>query len=96
MKNVYVICERASGAFSPTGTAVKERLSYNSTFIDIATDERVVFTYDLTRLTRTEQYAYLAYTADGQQDIAHLKGSTTLQLNALAAALTKTLRNARE
>jgi uncharacterized protein YndB with AHSA1/START domain len=109
--------ERASGIFAPMGTEVTERLSYNSTFIDIATDERLVFTYDVTldairrwtslvtielaalsdlegdgdgtRLTRTEQYAYLAYAADGQQDIAHLKGSTTLHLNALAAALAK-------
>jgi uncharacterized protein YndB with AHSA1/START domain len=40
-----------------------------------------------TRLTHTEQYSYLSYTADGQQDVAHLKGSTRLQLNALAAAL---------
>jgi uncharacterized protein YndB with AHSA1/START domain len=44
---------------------------------------------DGTRLTRTEQYAYLAYAADGQQDVAHLKGSAALHLNALAAALTK-------
>jgi ferric-dicitrate binding protein FerR (iron transport regulator) len=40
-----------------------------------------------TRLTHTEQYAYLAYTADGQQDVAHLQDGTRLQLNALAAAL---------
>lgn len=104
--------ERASGTFAPMGTKAKERLRYNSTFIDIATNERVVFTYDFTldgvrrwtslvtvelaaigdgtHLTRTEQYAYLAYTADGEQDIAHLKGSTTLHLNALAAALATT------
>ena len=43
-----------------------------------------------TRLIRTEQYAYLAYAADGRQDIAHLKGSAGLQLNGLEAALTKT------
>jgi uncharacterized protein YndB with AHSA1/START domain len=40
-----------------------------------------------TRLRHTEQYAYLAYAGDGSQDIAHLKGSMNLQLNALAAAL---------
>jgi uncharacterized protein YndB with AHSA1/START domain len=40
-----------------------------------------------TRLRHTEQYAYLAYAGDGAQDIAHLKGSMPLQLNALAAAL---------
>ena len=40
-----------------------------------------------TRLRHTEQYAYLAYPGDGSQDIAHLKGSMNLQLNALAAAL---------
>ena len=31
--------------------------------------------------------SYLAYAGDGAQDIAHLKGSTGLQLNGLAAAL---------
>ena len=40
-----------------------------------------------TRLRHTEQYVYLAYSGDGAQDIAHLKGSMNLQLNALAAAL---------
>ena len=40
-----------------------------------------------TRLRHTEQYAFLAYTADGADDTAHLKGGTRLQLNALAAAL---------
>jgi uncharacterized protein YndB with AHSA1/START domain len=40
-----------------------------------------------TRLRHTEQYGYLAYTGDGAQDVAHLKGSLNLQLNALAAAL---------
>jgi uncharacterized protein YndB with AHSA1/START domain len=43
---------------------------------------------DGTRLRHTEQYAYLAYTGDGAQDIAHLKGSMNLQMNALASALT--------
>lgn len=40
-----------------------------------------------TRLRHTEQYAYLAYPGDGAQDVAHLKGSMNLQLNALAVAL---------
>jgi uncharacterized protein YndB with AHSA1/START domain len=40
-----------------------------------------------TRLRHTEQYGFLAYAGDGAQDVAHLKGSTNLQLNALAAAL---------
>jgi len=43
-----------------------------------------------TRLRHTEQYAFLAYTADGSDDTAHLRGGTRLQLNALAAALTRT------
>jgi uncharacterized protein YndB with AHSA1/START domain len=43
-----------------------------------------------TRLRHTEQYVYLAYAGDGAQDIAHLKGSMNLQLNALAAALNAT------
>ena len=43
-----------------------------------------------TRLRHTEQYAFLAYTDDGAQDLAHLKGSTNLQLNGLAAALDTT------
>jgi uncharacterized protein YndB with AHSA1/START domain len=40
-----------------------------------------------TRLRHTEQFVLLAYAGDGAQDIAHLKGSTGLQLNGLAAAL---------
>jgi uncharacterized protein YndB with AHSA1/START domain len=40
-----------------------------------------------TRLRHTEQYVFLAYTADGADDTAHLEGGTRLQLNALAAAL---------
>jgi len=40
-----------------------------------------------TRLTHTEQYAYLAYSGEGEHDVAHLKGSTRLQVNALAVAL---------
>lgn len=43
-----------------------------------------------TRLRHTEQYAYLAYTGDGSQDVAHLRGSMNLQLNALSAALAAT------
>ena len=45
---------------------------------------------DGTRLRHTEQYAYLAYAGDGTQDIAHLKGSMPLQLNALEVALNAT------
>jgi uncharacterized protein YndB with AHSA1/START domain len=45
---------------------------------------------DGTRLRHTEQYAYLAYAGDGTRDIAHLKGSMPLQLNALAVALSAT------
>jgi uncharacterized protein YndB with AHSA1/START domain len=37
-----------------------------------------------THMSRTEQYAFLIYTGDGRQDIAHLKGSARLQLNGLA------------
>lgn len=40
-----------------------------------------------TRLRHCEQYVFLAYSEDGAQDVAHLKGSTQLQLNGLAAAL---------
>jgi uncharacterized protein YndB with AHSA1/START domain len=40
-----------------------------------------------TSLRHTEHYVFLAYTADGAHDTAHLKGGTRLQLNALAAAL---------
>jgi hypothetical protein len=38
-------------------------------------------------LRHTEHYVFLAYTADGAHDTAHLEGGTRLQLNALAAAL---------
>jgi hypothetical protein len=34
-----------------------------------------------------EQFAFLNYTGDGQQDVAHLRGSTRLQLNAMAVAM---------
>lgn len=47
----------------------------------------LVATADGTSLTHTEQYAFLAWTGDGHQDIAHLKGGTRLQLNGLAAAV---------
>lgn len=47
---------------------------------------------DGTRLRHTEQYAYLTYTGDGAQDVAHLKGSLNLQLNALSAALCRRLQ----
>jgi len=40
-----------------------------------------------TRLRHTEHYVYLSYSGDGAQDVAHLEGSTRLQLNGLAAAL---------
>lgn len=40
-----------------------------------------------TRLRHCEQYVFLAYSADGAQDVAHLAGSTRLQLNGLAAIL---------
>ncbi len=43
-----------------------------------------------TRLRHTEQYAFLAYDGDGAQDVAHLKGSMPLQLNALEVALNAT------
>jgi uncharacterized protein YndB with AHSA1/START domain len=43
-----------------------------------------------TLLRRTEQYVFLAYTDDGAHDVAHLRGSSNLQLNALAAALADT------
>jgi uncharacterized protein YndB with AHSA1/START domain len=42
-----------------------------------------------TRLRHTEQYAYLAY-SDAAREIAHLKGSTALQLNGLASVLRET------
>lgn len=40
-----------------------------------------------TSLRHTEQYAFLAYTGEGAQDIAHLKGGIRLQFNGLAAVL---------
>ena len=44
----------------------------------------------VTRLRHSEQYVFLAYDGDGAQDVAHLKGSTQLQLNGLTAALDAT------
>lgn len=43
-----------------------------------------------TRLRHCEQYVFLAYSEDGAHDVAHLAGSTRLQLNGLAAALDAT------
>jgi len=38
-----------------------------------------------TRVTHTEQYTFLAWNGDGGHDQAHLRGSTQLAFNALAA-----------
>ena len=38
-----------------------------------------------TRVTHTEQYTFLTWTDDGAHDQAHLRGSTQLSFNALAA-----------
>jgi hypothetical protein len=38
-----------------------------------------------TRVTHTEQYTFLAWADDGAHDQAHLRGSTRLSFNALAA-----------
>jgi uncharacterized protein YndB with AHSA1/START domain len=38
-----------------------------------------------TRVTHTEQYTFLAWSEDGAHDQAHLRGSTRLSFNALAA-----------
>ena len=40
-----------------------------------------------THLRHTEHYVFLAWTGDGRNDVAHLKGGTRLQLNGLLAAL---------
>jgi uncharacterized protein YndB with AHSA1/START domain len=40
-----------------------------------------------TTVTWTELYIFLAFTGDGTEDRAHLRGSTPLAFNALAAAL---------
>jgi uncharacterized protein YndB with AHSA1/START domain len=40
-----------------------------------------------TRLDWTEQVAFLAYTGNGDTDLAHLRGATRLRLNGLDAAL---------
>jgi uncharacterized protein YndB with AHSA1/START domain len=42
---------------------------------------------DGTRLTYTEQYVLVAFTADGRDDIAEREGGTRLQLNALGFAV---------
>lgn len=43
---------------------------------------------DGTLLRHTEQYAFLAVTGAGDDDVAHLRGGTQLQLNGLLAMLT--------
>jgi len=40
-----------------------------------------------TRVTHTEQYAFLEFTGDGGRDVAHLHSGVRLQLNGLAAVL---------
>ena len=42
---------------------------------------------DDTRITHHEQYAFLAVTGDGADDVAHLRGGVQLQLNRLQAVL---------
>ena len=40
---------------------------------------------DATRISHTEQYTFLAWAGDGAHDQAHLRGSTQLAFNGLAA-----------
>ena len=42
-----------------------------------------------TRVTHTEQYTFLAWAGDGAHNQAHLRGSTQLSFNALAALVEK-------
>lgn len=104
---------RVGGEETATGVFVsldqREQIEYRSQFLDIVTDERIVFAYqgivdgirrvvslvtvellpdaDGTLLRHTEQYALLAFTGDGSQDIAHLEGGTRLKHNGLAAVV---------
>jgi uncharacterized protein YndB with AHSA1/START domain len=43
-------------------------------------------------LDHVEDFAFLAYAGDGTNDVAHLKGGTRLQYNALAVALERSAR----
>jgi hypothetical protein len=51
---------------------------------------------DATRITHTEQYTFLAWADDGTHDQAHLRGSTQLAFNALAALVELATWNSRE
>ena len=46
-----------------------------------------------TRISHTEQYSFLAWAGDGAHDQAHLRGSTQLAFNALAAFVETASRN---
>jgi uncharacterized protein YndB with AHSA1/START domain len=45
---------------------------------------------DVTRITHTEQFTFLVWDGDGAYDQAHLRGSTQLAFNGLAAFLERT------
>ncbi len=51
----------------------------------VADLDRVRATPAGTRVTHTEQYTFLVWADDGGHDQAHLRGSTQLAFNALAA-----------
>ena len=59
-------------------------------WVSLVTVELSALPADATRLRHCEQYVFVAYSGDGAHDVAHLAGSTRLQLNGLAAALDAT------
>jgi len=101
--------ERVGASFSPYGDDRAEHMAYQSRFLDIVPEHRIVCAYGFeldgeqrwaslvtvefsasgtgTAVRHTEQYVFLAVTGDGDDDVAHLKGGTRLQLNGLLAAL---------
>lgn len=101
--------ERLAATFEPYGDGRAERMGYQSHFLDIVPERRIVWAYAFllngerrwaslvtvelsasgtgTAVRHAEQYAFLAVTGNGDNDVAHLRGSTRLQLNGLHAAL---------
>jgi uncharacterized protein YndB with AHSA1/START domain len=57
------------------------RRSVSLVTVELAADK------DGTRLTYTEQYVFVAFTAHGSDDVAEREGGTRLQLNSLAAVV---------
>jgi hypothetical protein len=92
--------ERLTGSSAANGTA--EVIASHALFLDGVRRWVSLISIafepiqDATRITHTEQYTFLAWADDGTHDQAHLRGSTQLAFNALAALVELATWNSRE